>query len=448
MAAALAPVPAVRTPASLPLVRGVVRGMLLATPSFQELDPARKKQMAESMVRVCHAAVSLIQEEMESDREARGGRRLSRAQSAGSDFSGVAAQKVAGTTRDILNAVSFPRFVTELINGVFKAMIDSSTQQMNSFVELLNHVSASLDGFADANVGAARARSWLVEKFPGNFQVPPPDPDADPEEKAEVTLELADGASMPSPEALRTELGLGPDETVPGGDPESLVPFARRQLAKSRQQMLATMVMLGMQRIVVESGRITAAMRFHIDTHSAAQADQGSTLSEKNELTGEGKFGFGPWGASAKMTNTIGYVNTQRSQTTEEMNTDLDLNSSVEINFKSDYLPLNRMTSPGQADRIRSNSINPDEEAKASIAARSAREAGYMTNEANRGQSLDKILAPAAPSPAPAAPAPEKKAAEPAKKPVPDAAPKPAPNAAPKPAGVKQPVAKKPPVKK
>ena len=46
---------------------------------------------------------------------------LARAQSAGSEFSGVAASRVAGTTRDILNAVSFPRFVTELINGVFKA---------------------------------------------------------------------------------------------------------------------------------------------------------------------------------------------------------------------------------------------------------------------------------------------------------------------------------------
>jgi hypothetical protein len=38
------------------------------------------------------------------------------------------------------------------------------------------------------------------------------------------------------------------------------------------------------------------------------------------------------------MTNTIGYVTTQRTQTTEEMNTGLDVNSSVELYLKTDYL--------------------------------------------------------------------------------------------------------------
>jgi hypothetical protein len=48
-------------------------------------------------------------------------------------------------------------------------------------------------------------------------------------------------------------------------------------------------------------------------------------------------------GMDAKMQNTIGYVSTQKQQSTEEMNTDLDLNSSVELIFKTDYLPLDRM---------------------------------------------------------------------------------------------------------
>ena len=43
------------------------------------------------------------------------------------------------------------------------------------------------------------------------------------------------------------------------------------------------------------------------------------------------------------MTNTIGYVSTQKTQTSEEMNTDLDLTSSVELVFKSDYVPLDRL---------------------------------------------------------------------------------------------------------
>ena len=77
----------------------------------------------------------------------------------------------------------------------------------------------------------------------------------------------------------------------------------------------------------------------HPIARSAAQADQGSTFDVRNQINASGSFGIGPWGASASISNTIGYVSTQRSQTTEEMNTDLDLSSSVELIFRSDQVP-------------------------------------------------------------------------------------------------------------
>ena len=399
-------------PPPMPVVRATVRDLLLSSPAYRELDPESRRRMAESMVRVCHTAVSLVKEELESDTDARSDARadeehtrtqptLAIAQSAASDYGGTAADRIAGTTQAVLNAVSFPRFVTDLINGVFKAMIDSSTQQMHSYVELLNNVAASTDGFADANMGADRARAWLIDKFPGVFEMSGErDPNAGPGEQDDIQLQLKDGASMPSQDALRTALGMEPDESVPGGDPETLVPFARRQISKQRQQMLSTMVMLGMQRIVVDSGRISAAMRFHIDTRSAAQADEAKKFTEQNQIEAQGSFGFGPWGASAKMTNNIGYVSTSKSQTTEEMNTDLDLSSSVEINFKSDYLPLNRLTTPGQASRIVSNSLNPDAE-KAAIDARTTRAARNAASDDARRQSLDRAIGPETPAAAP-----------------------------------------------
>src|SRR5262249_41382416 len=163
------------------------------------------------------------------------------------------------------------------------------------------------------------------------------DPSDDSEDREPAKLKLRDNASMPSEDALRTALAIGQDESLDASNPQQLVPLALRQIARQRQQMLATMVMLGMQRIVIDSGRITAAMRFHIDTRSAANQEQGSTLSEQNRIKASGSFGVGPWGASAEVENNFSYVSTQRSQNTEEMNTDLDLNSSVELNFRSDY---------------------------------------------------------------------------------------------------------------
>ena len=418
-----------------PLVRETVRDLLLSSAAYHSLDPEKRREIAKAMVTVCQTAVSLLTEEarssgivaelaqsLEQDEPqpsrpaARPGQTpVALAQNAGSQFSGVSAQRVAGTTRAILNAVSFPRFVTELINGVFKALIDSSQQQMQAFVELIKNVAASTEGFADANLAPDRARQWLVETFPGSFTMEGgPDGDTDPrdaaEEAEEARIRLRDGASMPSEEALRTTLGLAHGESIPSGDPErTLVPFARRALARQRQQMLATMVMMGMQRIVVESGRLNAAMRFHIDTRSAASSDEGNRFDLQNRAEVSGRFGFGPWGVDAKMTNTIGYVSTSRDQTTEEMNTDLDLNSSVELYFKTDYVPLDRLAGVGQVDRIKVNTLNPDAEERAARTAREQRITSAKTAETARSGETQRGLQPVpvlAPTAAPTTPAP------------------------------------------
>jgi hypothetical protein len=392
-------------PGELAAARQEVRSALLAVPEFSELAPDDRERLAGAFVRVCHAAAQL-------GREQAGG--LAVAQSAGTEFSGVSAEKMTDVTRRVLNAVSFPRFVTELITGVFKAILDSNQRQLDSFVDLLNNVAATNEGFADSNLGPDRARAWLADRYPASFEVdggqdpddaPAPGeqpwPSDGPPEAPDTQLRLRPGASPPSAEALRTDLGLGPDESVPTGDPERvLVPLARRRLAKMRQEMLSTMVMLGLQRLVVDSGRINAAMRFHIDTRSAAVDDRGSTFDARHTSSASGTFGTGIWGASASMQNTIGFVTTQSSQSTEEMNTDLDLNSSVEVVFHSDYLPLNRMATDQQVARIRENSRNAEAEEKAAAAAREGRTAAAINRETERGKALaGRIAPPQAPPP-------------------------------------------------
>jgi hypothetical protein len=409
-------------PDPLPQVRRTVRSLLVSAPAFAELDPERRRALASAMVRVCHAAALLLREELESDRAARGasdadGSPLAQAQAAdapvaggrtavaatqataGQVYSGVSAGRVAATTEAILNAVSFPRFVTDLITGVFKAVVDSSVQQMNAYVELLNNVAATTEGFADANVGPDRARAWLAERYPASFEVGQEESD-DEDQPGAATLRLRGGAAMPTPAALRTDLGLSDDEPIPTGDPErTLVPLVRGQLAKKRQETLATMVRLGMQRIVIDSGRITAAMRFHIDTRSAAEVDEGSRTDLRHTGAASVSFGVGAWGFSGAASHSIGYVSTQKTQTTEEMGTDLDLNSSVEVNFRSDYLPLNRMTTSEQAARIQANTINPAEEAKAAATAAATRRTESAKTDQIRRDKMDALLKSPEPTP-------------------------------------------------
>jgi hypothetical protein len=275
---------------------------------------------------------------------------------------------------------------------------------------LLNNVAATTEGFADLNLAPDRARAWLVEQFPTSFEISGSSGDSrsgfnDQPEPQDTTVQLRSGASMPSEEALRTALGLQPTESVSTGDPErTLVPLVRRYLARNRQEMLGTLVQMGMQRIVIDSGRINAAMRFHIDTRSAAESDTGSRFDLTNRINASGSFGVGPWGASASIQNTIGYVSTQQTRTTEELNTDLELNSSVELNFRSDYIPLNRLASSTQAQQITAHSRNPEFEVARQ--AESQRRQNSNTRDTERRSALRQQLSPLPNQPTPDTPSP------------------------------------------
>src|SRR5438094_8679144 len=141
--------PTLEQPALLPAVRETVRHALMGSPDYQKLDPSTRREIAQGLVKICSTALDLKNRADKAEIPSPRGR-LAVAQSAGSEFSGVATQRVADTTRQILNAVSFPRFVTELINGVFKALVDSNPQQLTAYVELIRNVAASIVGFAKA----------------------------------------------------------------------------------------------------------------------------------------------------------------------------------------------------------------------------------------------------------------------------------------------------------
>ncbi|WP_185733754.1 hypothetical protein [Burkholderia sp. Bp8986] len=393
-----------RSPVPRPDVRHRLRELLSTQQGFGALDPAMRRDLASGLARIGSLAVD------HDELAARPGTALAVAQDAGSAYSGTAIDRMAGTTRAVLNAVSFPRFVTELITGVFKAMNDSNQQQLTAFVDLIRNVAQTTEGFADSNVGIAGARQWLAEHFPTAYEVTGDDEAADdadelaglpPDERrqrqqelqaerdASTRLALRAGATPPAEAALRTALGLGPGDAVTAADPERLVPLAQQVLARNRQQLLATMVQMGLQRIVIESGRLNAAMNFHIDASSVAANDRGSQFDTRNTVGVSGGARFGPWGAEANVQSTIGYVSTDRTQTTESSHADLNLSSGVELVFRTDYVPLNRLAGVGDVERIRVNTINPDAEAAHLSTDRAAQRSAEQADMAARRTALD-----------------------------------------------------------
>lgn len=384
-------------------LRQTIREHLTQAKEFDALDEDDRRAIAHSLVKIAHAA-KLLDAQIEGKEHTPA---ISKAMNAGDSFSGAAVDRVASSTRQILNAISFPRFVSELINGVFRAMVETNQAQLQQYVELVRGVSQSLEGFSSVSGNDDMAKRWLAEQFPASYAVDLPDPDdqPDPDDEPEP-LRLRTLGAPPEAAALRAALNLEPDAAIPlGGSPQELIPFVRQSLARNRQQMLATMVQMGMQRIVVDSGRISAGMRFHIDASSAAAEQSSTAFDTRTTIGASASGGIGPFSASASVNSTIGFVATNDRRTSEDLNASADLTSSVELHFRTDQVPLDRIASQNTVARLALNTLNPEREMELNRQTDDARLSRRGELETARASRAAPALAPASPPP-PVAPAP------------------------------------------
>jgi hypothetical protein len=191
-----------------------------------------------------------------------------------------------------------------------------------------------------------------------------------------------------------------------------LVMAGRNQLATSRQQLLATLVMMGISRIVVTDGRISAKIMYDFQARdnrrlqrSAEASDYARNKDDSLATTwsGEGEYDSGGdssrkasrskddwddernanWYAKGKYKYAQSPVMTARSMASEMQDSQLSVKAqlagSVDVNFKSDYLPLDKMATPGMIAAIQMNSKPVDPNVVPGPAPGSAAPAGGQT---------------------------------------------------------------------
>lgn len=192
------------------------------------------------------------------------------------DFNPQAASQIAPTTEQTLEAIAFPTFVADLIRGTFDAIVKSSILQMESFMEMTANVSMSVDEFMPDNVSDDNARGWRAARYPKHIRL---------QEGAAVPAEAAEEQPMPDfARDLKLPGGAGLHESSIG---DILVPVARRRLAENHLKMLATLVLMGINRIVVTGGKIRATMAFHIDTSDRGRQESASSFDFRTATMAE-----------------------------------------------------------------------------------------------------------------------------------------------------------------
>lgn len=310
----------------------------------------------------------------------------------GSGFKAQGAREGAEVAGVLLQKVNFPTFVSSLIQGVFHAIVQASIEQMEAYGKLVSSVAQTLNQFRDENVSDNQGRDHLVDQFPDLFKLGTASgDDFTGAGSGEPRVQLKDGVD--EDEALqRVNSRLpAPVKSMDLSDNENeqaLVQSARTQLATSRQQLLATMVLMGINRIVVTDGKIQAKIMYDFQARdnaktqrSAAAMDYatdssgniqktsnvdsqwetsqgGGEVSKSSDGTEDRKTGdYYSKGMYKYSEQPIVTAMSTASETSEAaLQTKAQLSGVVDINFKSDYFPLEKMADSFQIGMIQNAS--------------------------------------------------------------------------------------------
>src|SRR5687767_6461148 len=160
-------------------------------------------------------------------------------------------QRAAGATREMLGAIAFPDFVASLIQGTFQAIVDSSIQQMEAYSRLLAETAKTVDAFMADNITDDMARDHLTTNYGDVFKK-----DMSAGYPQMTVAQDVPAGQLPS---FLKDLGFdSPMDLDQKAIDEVVIPDTRMTLAEMRHQSLATMVMMGINRIVVSDGEINA----------------------------------------------------------------------------------------------------------------------------------------------------------------------------------------------
>jgi hypothetical protein len=309
-----------------------------------------------------------------------------------SQFRANAAHEGAAVAGELLNAVQFPTFVSSLIEGVFHAIVKSSIEQMEAYTAMIAAVAKSLKQFTDDNVSPNQGRDHMVDKFPDLFEIGTDDSMDDPQPRLQLKDGVDESAALKRVNTMQFEDGnvLKSMDLSDENVETALVQAARMQLAKQRQQLMASMVLMGINRIVITDGKISAKIMYDFTSKDnmrkqrSAQAsdfarnadgsvqttrsgegtyDRGGKTSSKYDPSSGGDYSADYYAkGDYKFENkpVVTATSAAAEMSDSQLQTKVQLAGSVEVNFKSDYLPLDKMATPGMIAAIQGNSTPVD----------------------------------------------------------------------------------------
>jgi hypothetical protein len=325
-------------------VKSEVAALLSRSPAFRGLHPEAQAQLARDMEKVSTfladskgPRAAALEDKKPPDAVDTLKQRLAQDPGqAGQTFRAGALREGTDQFENLVQKVDFAKFVGGLVHNVFQAVVDASIQQMKAYGELLAATAKTVDQFAQDNISDAQARDYVANKFPGSVEV-------DTSGEGNATLKSKDGGP---------DVDVGAQFGVEGGsfdDPDSeqkIVDAAKLQMAQQRQQLLSTMVLLGINRIVVTNGRINAKVLFDMRASDTFSLKNRAQMNDEQKMHASSQTGWatnlvGGYDVGTSHETTVGSAVDDTSDSKASLKA--QLSGDVQLAFKSETFPLEKM---------------------------------------------------------------------------------------------------------
>jgi hypothetical protein len=240
-----------------------------------------------------------------------------------------------------LPTIGFPEFTAKLITDTFDALVAANIRQMEAYVDLLKNVAKTMTAFINdckGEIDGVTVAGFLSSNLPAN-----------------VTDNIGKGTTVAiggNADAISSLLSYeGKTVTINAGDTynakkDEILNAAAEKICSGKYEALVKMVKMGVLRLVVENGVIETRLTFttyqsDIVQNSSNSYNSSSFSTKASAGTGFFTSLFAKASASTSY-NAFGVRTTQHTDKSVD-GSNVQISGRVQINFKTDYQPLNQL---------------------------------------------------------------------------------------------------------
>jgi hypothetical protein len=247
-----------------------------------------------------------------------------------------------------LSEIGFPEFTAKLVTDVFDALVSANMRQTEAYISLIKEVGKSLSQYINDtkdDIGGEEIMQFL------SLVAPPENADGNSADATKVkvsnTLTQADVDKI-NPALKIAGISENDNVAVTGTLDQAaynkILDAVAGRIAANKYDLLKEMVKQGILRLVVEDGLIETRLTF--STYGSSFYQDKSTDYNRSNFAFKAKAKTGGlvslWCKASASTS----FNSVKISTAEKINQDrsgsrVNIFGMVQINFKTDYLPLN-----------------------------------------------------------------------------------------------------------